>query len=248
MTQPTVRMNLYGINMIVFGHSKHGKSWLGDTTPAPRLVLDAEAGSRFTPSRKVVWDPIADPTPPEHDGTWDTVIVYVRDYKTVDRAFDWLNSGKHPFRSVVLDSISEIQQRAIDDIAGRNPMAQQEWGTLLRTVSELVRKFRDLTTHPTNPLDAVLFIAMAKEINNVWRPFMQGQIQTTLPYFVDVCAFIASLTADDGTRYRRLFVDATPGFETGERVGGCLGPFIDNPNVTKMLEVIRDHVVTHGVE
>lgn len=239
--------NLYGLNMIAFGHSKHGKSWLGDTTPAPRLVLDAEAGSRFTPSAKTVWNPADGSPPPQPDGTWETTIVYVRDYKTVDRAFEWLNSGKHPYRSVVLDSISEIQQRAIDDIAGRNPMAQQDWGTLLRTVSELVRKFRDLTTHPVKPLDAVLFIAMAKQIDSVWRPFMQGQIQTTLPYFVDVCAFIASLVKEDGTKYRRLFVEATPGFETGERVGGCLGPFIDEPNVSTMLETVRSHMASRGL-
>jgi hypothetical protein len=35
---------------------------------------------------------------------------------------------------------------------------------------------------------------------------------------------------------------------TGERVGGCLGPYIDNPTITGMLDTIRDFLdpVDHG--
>jgi hypothetical protein len=230
----------YGLNMIVFGHSKQGKSFLGDTTPAPRLVLDAEMGSRFTPSRKVVWDP-TQYAPPEPDGSWDTAIVYVRDYRTVLRAYEWLNSGKHPFKSVVLDSLSEIQQRAVDAIAGTSQMATSQWGELLRTVSDLIRKFRDLTTNIVKPLDAVIFIAMAKERDDgTWRPHVQGSLVTTLPYYVDACCFLQVVTLDDMiTQKRRLFIGPTPGYETGERVGGRLGAYIDDPDITRMLAMVR---------
>lgn len=234
----------YGINAVVYGPSKSGKSTLGDTTPAPRVVLDAEMGSRFTPSRKIAWDPTRY-APPVPDGTWDTAIVTVRDYQTVNSAYTWLNSGNHPFRSVVLDSISEIQQRGVDDIAGSDLMKTQDWGTLLRRVSELVRNFRDLTTHPTNPLDAVIFIAMARKYENEGvKPYVQGQLATTLPYYVDVCAYLQSVRLEDGTAVRRLFVGDTPGYLTGERVGGRLGDFIDNPKVTDMLDMIRGTDIT----
>lgn len=229
----------YGINAVVYGPSKSGKSTLGDTTPAPRVVLDAEMGSRFTPSRKIEWDPVKY-APPVADGTWDTAIVTVRDYQTVSRAYDWLNSGNHPFKSAILDSISEIQQRGVDDIAGSDIMKTQDWGTLLRRVSELVRNFRDLTTHPVNPLDAVIFIAMAKKPeNDIWRPHVQGQLSTTLPYYVDVCAYLQKVVLEDGSSVRRLFIDDVPGYLVGERVGGRLGAYIDNPTVTGMLDMIR---------
>lgn len=233
-------MTNYGINAIAYGNSKQGKSWLGDTTPAPRLVLDAEMGSRFTPSRKIDWDPVRY-APPEPSDSWDTAIVPVHSYRAVLRAYEWLNSGKHPFKSVVLDSISEIQQRAVDDIAGTNAMKTQDWGTLLRQVSDLVRKFRDLTTNPVKPLDAVLFIAMARQRDDgVWRPHVQGSLATTLPYYVDICAYLQLVTLEDGiSTARRLFVGPTPGYETGERVGGRLGAYIDNPDITKMLAMIR---------
>jgi len=232
--------NQYGLSMILYGRSKQGKSFCADTTPGPRVVLDAEMGSRFTPSRKIVWDPITQ-APPVDDGTWDTAIVYVRQYATVSKAFEWLNSGKHPFRSAVLDSISEIQQRAVDDIAGTNQMKTTDWGDLLRRVSELVRRFRDLTTNPLKPLDAVVMIAMARDVEGHTRPHVQGSLATTLPYYVDVCAYLQVVPGDDGiTPVRRLFVGPTPGYETGERVGGRLGSYIDNPNITEMLAAIRD--------
>jgi AAA domain len=234
----------WGINGIIYGPAKAGKSWVGDTTPAPRLVLDAEAGSRFTPSRKVQWDPVSH-EPPEPDGSWDTALVTVRDYRTLTKAYEWTSSGKHPFRSVVLDSISEAQQRCVDEMKGTSPMQQQDWGQLLRVVSDLARKFRDLTTHPTNPLDAVIIIAMVRERNGVQEPYVQGQLATTLPYYFDLCTYLAPVPhPETGELIRRLFTGSFPGYVTGERVGGCLGSYIDNPNITSMLESVRAYLGT----
>ena len=235
----------YGINLIVYGHPKQGKSWLGDTTPAPRVVLDAEAGSRFTPSRKKDWNPVRE-KPPEHDGTWDTALVSVLDFRTVQKTFEWLNSGKHPFRSVVIDSISEIQQRIIDEVAGTKQLQLQQWGDILRVGSDVIRKFRDLVANPVKPLDAVVFIAMAAQRPNggSWYPYMQGRLGTVLPYYVDLVGFVAQQPQDDGTFRRRLFIGTMPGYETGERIGGKLGTYIELPDgdmhvVENMLKKIR---------
>jgi hypothetical protein len=228
-----------GVSMILYGPSKSGKSTLADTTPAPRLVLDAEMGSRFTPSRKVTWDPTQYAPPKPHD-SWDTAIVPVRSYQTVLKAYEWLNAGEHPFRSVVIDSISETQQRAVDSLVGVNPMQLQDWGTLLRQVSDVVRKFRDLTTNPVRPLDAVVFIAMARQRpDGIWRPHVQGQLATVLPYYTDLLAHLSVVHDEAGTPVRRLLVGPVPGYETGERVGGRLGLYIDNPNISSMLRAIR---------
>lgn len=228
-----------GISMIVYGPSKGGKSTMGDTTPAPRLVLDAEMGSRFTPSKKVYWDPRTEKIP-EYDGSWETCLVTVRDYNTVLKAYEWLNTGQHPFRSVVIDSISEVQQRLADSLKGDDPLELRDWGEMLRKASLLVRNLRDLTTHAVKPLDAVLLIAMAQQRqDNIWQPHVQGALKTTLPYMVDLLTYLAAVTREDGTIVRRLLVGPTPGYATGERVGGRLGHFIDNPNITDMLSVIH---------
>lgn len=231
----------YGVNAIIYGDSKVGKTTVAATTPAPRLILDSENGSRFLRAKKIKWDPQTE-QPPADDGTWDTCIVQVREYRAVDMAFQWLNSGKHPFRSVIIDSISETQQRAVDAIAGKNQMQTQDWGTLLRNISELIRSFRDLTMHPIKPLDAVIFIAMMKQVDGGYRPFMQGQIATTFPYYVDGCFYLGYAQLDDGTMVRRLYTSQILGHPTvGERLGGCLGHSIDNANFTEMIEVIRKY-------
>lgn len=214
-------------------------SWLADTTPAPRVVIDAEAGSRFTPSRKVGWDPTRE-APPVADGTWDTAIVTVQNFQTVQKAYEWLASGQHPFRSVVMDSVSEVQQRCVDDISGTNQMRQQDWGQLLRVLSDLIRKFRDLVTHPTNPFDAVIFIAMTKQNGDgTWIPWMQGSMATTFPYYVDLAAYLNVVPLEDGSQVRRLFCGSFTGFETGNRLAGRVPDVIDNPNISEILAMVR---------
>lgn len=228
-----------GVSMLIHGPSKSGKSYFGDTAPGPRLILDAEGGAstRFTPSNKVIWNPQND-APPKADGTWDTAVVYVRSFTDVQRVYDWLNSGKHDFESVVIDSLSETQQRCIDALVGTDQMKTQDWGDLLRKMSALVRSYRDLIIHPTKPLKAVVFIAMTRDYENVRRPYVQGQLSNTLPYYVDVVGYLwTDNDSDSGEPRRRLLCAPHASFEAGDRTGK-LGTVIDNPTVDGMLDII----------
>lgn len=232
------------LSLLVHGESKVGKSSLGNTAPAPRLIVDAEGGSKFLPGKKTEWV-IADGPPPKHDGSWDTCIVTIRNFQDVKTVYDWLNSGKHEFKSLVIDSISEIQKRCVDDIAGTDQMTQQAWGSLLRAMEQLVRNMRDLTSHPTNPLKAVVLIAMTREINGKMRPFVQGALATTLPYFIDVVGYLEVVEYPDPgdptqppTKVRELIVSPHQRYEAGERVQGRLGDRVYHPNVETMIDAI----------
>jgi AAA domain len=234
--------------MIIFGASKCGKSWLGSTTPAPRLILDAESGSRFVPGRKTRWDPKTQ-QPPQADDTWETCLVPVHDYATVQAALQWLISGSHPFNSVVLDSISEIQQRAVDSLVGTDQMRQQDWGALLRVVSDTVRKFRDLVSNPVHPLWAVVYLAMAMQRDGKWRPLVQGQLRDYLPYYADICGYLFANPPIDAAGTwpgNRLLVMSHPDFETGQRVGGVFGQIIDNPDISQMVRTVYDALNNQG--
>lgn len=228
-----------GVSFLIHGYSKTGKSTFGDTSPAPRLILDAEGGAstRFTKSPKVVWDPITQ-TPPVPDGTWETAIVHVRSFHDVQRVYEWLNSGQHHFKSVSIDSLSETQQRCVDAIAGTEAMKTQDWGELLRKMSALVRSYRDLIIHPTNPLEVVIFIAMTRDYDGVKRPYVQGALANTLPYYVDVCGYMwTEVDATAGEIRHRLLCGQVGPFEAGDRTGK-LGTVVENPNVMSMLERI----------
>jgi hypothetical protein len=226
------------LSMLVHGPSGAGKSLLGVSTPWPRLLLDCEAAHRFLPLKVSYWDPaVPPPAPPETgpDGepSWDTAVVVVRDWKDVLSALDWLKQGEHPFRSVTVDSISELQYRYVEHAAGRGQMKIQDWGAALREVGGFCRDLRDLTEHPTNPVSAVVFTSMTKEDGQgVMRPYLQGQLRDQIPYLFDVCAWLYVEADANGVETRFLQTRRMNGKEAKERVNGRIPPIIQLPDVS----------------
>jgi len=231
---------------MVYGESKVGKSTFAVTAPYPRLMLDVEGGHRFLPINVKYWDPMTE-EPPLADGTWDTVVVQVREYDVVMKTFQWLQSGKHQFKSLIIDSISELQVKCMDNIAGTEQMKMQQWGELLRHMGALLRDLRDLTMHPTQPLEAVVLTAMARKgQDGVYRPYLQGQLAIQAPYFYDI---LGAITVEQFPnpdplqppyKVRRMYVERTPEYEAGERVQGRLGKIVEQGDlgVERMLDVI----------
>jgi hypothetical protein len=227
------------VTLLVHAESKVGKTWLGDTGPAPRLILDCEAGGiRFTESRKVWWNPLTEVIPVV-DGSWDTCVVSVKSIQALTTAFSWLNSGEHPFRSVTLDSVMEIQAIAKREIRGTNTQFdQQNWGTLFDTMDEQIRRFRDLTEHPTNPLEAVVYICGTKMKDGMFRPLLDGQIILKLPYLVDACGYLYTAKDESGALRRALLIEPGGIAVAGNRFGGKLPGTVWDPNVTTMLDTL----------
>lgn len=210
-----------GLSFLVHAPAKSGKSSLADSGPVPRLVMDIEGTAYWTPSRKVYWDPMREQVP-RWDGSWDTCLALVKDVKTMERVQQVLASGIHPFNSLSVDSVTEMQQRIIDERVGTRKIERDEWGHLLRTVSNVVRSYRDLITHPTHPLWSVAFVAGTSQQNGKWRPLVQGQIGNFLPYYVDILGYLHA--NQDNTR--DLLIGPHPQYETGERVGGRLPDYL----------------------
>ena len=234
------------LTIMVYGESKVGKSTFAVTAPYPRLMLDVEGGHRFLPINVKYWDPLRE-EPPVADGTWDTCVVMVRDYDTVLKAFQWLQLGKHQFKSLIIDSISELQVKCMDNIAGKNQMQMQQWGELLRHMGALLRDLRDLTMHPTAPLEAVVLTAMARPgQDGRLRPYLQGQLAIQAPYFYDVLGAINVETlmnpdpSQPSYKARRMYVERTDQFEAGERVQGRLGKIVEQQDlgIERMLDMI----------
>lgn len=193
-----------------------------------------------------LWDPNKE-EPPVADGTWDTCIVHCNDYTTLEKAFQYLQLGRHQFKSVTVDSISELQVKLIDQLVGTEQMKMQTWGALLRSMGDMLRKMRDLTMHPTNPLEAVILTAMQKEgTDGRMKPYLQGQIATVVPYLYDLLAYIRveEFPHADPTmgtyKVRRLYVESTDFAEAGERVQGRLGSVVEQGDlsVESMLDKI----------
>lgn len=200
---------------VIHGESGGGKSTLADTIPGPRLVLDAEGGSEYTPSwPKQIWNPLLYAPPgvqgcePGQEVCADTVRVIVRDWATWARVHQWLDSGMHPFKSAILDSLTEIQKRCRDAIRGTERMQTQHWGDLLIEMEAVVRRMRDIAKDPSNPLQNVIFLTLTDDKNGgLFRPFLQGSLQKALPGFVDLVGFLyTEQTADGQGLSRRLMI------------------------------------------
>jgi hypothetical protein len=148
---------------------------------------------------------------------------------------------------LIIDSISELQVKCMDNIAGTEQMKMQQWGELLRHMGALLRDLRDLTMHPIQPLEAVVLTAMAKRgQDNRMHPYLQGQLAVQAPYFYDVLGYISmeTLQNPDPTqlpyRARRMYVERTDEIEAGERVQGRLGSIVEQSDlgVEAMLDKI----------
>lgn len=241
------------LSLLVHADSKVGKSTLAATCPFPICMFDAEGGTKFLAGSNVLtarlgrpmvfipWDPMG--PPPLYDGTWDAAVVTIRSWNDMSLASQWLVQGQHHFTSIVVDSITEIQRRAKQNLKGTEAMQIQDWGSLLTIMDSVIRGLRDLTIDPYNSVRVAMFIAETRQTDGKWRPYMQGQIGTSLPYWVDVCGYLyVNMAQDAAGQYtipeRQLLVGPHPLYEAGERVQGLIGPVISQPDVYRMLEAI----------
>src|SRR5690606_26274208 len=147
--------------------------------------------------------------------------------------------------SDVCSSDLEIQRRCKANLVGTEQMRMQDWGVLLSYMDSVIRGFRDLTLVPELSVRCVVFIAETREKMGKYRPYMQGQIEVSLPYWVDICGYMyvtAELDANgqpSGNMLRHLLVSPhDPQFEAGERVQGRLGTVVSNPNISTIMNTI----------
>lgn len=230
------------LSILIHGPSKSGKStYAVMTSPAPRLILDVESAARFmTQTRKVSWDPMTS-APPVHDGTWDTCVVTIRNYEVATRTYDWLKSGQHPFKTVILDSLTELQAKAQEAVNGRDKMKMQNWGDLFSKLRFFCTDLRDLTTNENKPIEAVVLVASTKVKNEVYSPALQGQTAELVPYLYDVTGYfymdqVIDPTTGTPSEVRHLYTGSNPGFVSGSRAP--LPEDLTNPSITGMLDYI----------
>lgn len=245
--------------MLIHTWSKIGKSTLGASAPYPICVVDAEGGTKFLANSPwltarlgrrlnlVPWDPTQ--PPPEMTEGVDGAVVTISTWEQIAQVNGWLQSHRHPFRSVTVDSITEVQRRLKKNLKGEEAMQIQDWGTLLTKMDTFIREVRDLSNNQYSPVEVVVFIAETRLTNGKWVPYLQGQMATSLPYTVDICGFLYVENDPDEhgqptIPVRKLLVTPHPQYEAGERVQGAVGPVISHPDVA----VIRDAVYPHAAQ
>lgn len=228
---------------LVYGKAKTGKTTLCNSAPGPRLLLDAESGSTFLDSEQVIWDINAGEQCPV-DGTEEdiTCVVYVHDAATVDKVYGYLDTADHPFKSVILDSVSEIQQRYIDSLVGDKQLRIQDWGEIRRQVTLKLRVFRDLVAHPRKQVHVFATATAHELVDDSGRkritPYLQGSASQSLPYLFDLVTY---LYRDPETNAVTLQCGGRAELDTGDRTG-ALPESIVNPDIEDIIDIVGTSV------
>lgn len=224
-----------------------GKSWVAVTAPGPRLFLDGEGRAEHLPGHVIWWNP---ETPPpaieEHNITTDTTVaVDIRAQRDLTNARAWLDRGDHYFKSVALDSVTEVQDRVIEEIKGTHADGRQDWGDIFDMLNEYIMGLKNLRRHPTNPIDVIYVVAGSETQEGVTQPYVRGQLARKLPYRFDVLGHLTrQVDPSTNERYRDLLIDSagtsimvksnidqiTRAWPTGH---------VPEPNLSTMLQVIN---------
>lgn len=230
-----------GLTMLCHGDSGVGKSWLLGSAPAPVLILDLEGRAKYLPYKKVSWDISAD-APPEYDGSWTHCVATTTKYKTLELVYQWLQTpGKHPFKSVCIDSLSFAQKRFIKDLVGTQGLQQSEWGEVLRMLETLVRDFCDLTIQEHLPTEVVAFSAGTKHEDNRQLPLLQGALKDTAAYLFDAVGYLyLGMEAATGNTTRNLLLAPSAGVVAKDNTNLLGGPVVQNPSLTTLHALLAE--------
>lgn len=169
------------INFIIYGDSGAGKTTLAASACAveemcPVLLVDAEAGTLSIRNKY-----------PEID------VIRLSHYGELVQIRDAIQKGTVPYKTVILDSITEMSKIGMDDIMVRAVhTAHQkgetrdpdlpgigEWGKSSNQVRKLVRAFKLLPIHFITT--ALAQVDTSKPSKVVTKPALSGKLATELP-------------------------------------------------------------------
>lgn len=170
----------------------------------------------------------------------------VRTWADLEKVGEELDENEFGFQSTGIDSISETQLFALftilDEQRGRRKdpdrLQQDDYGKAMIQLRRFVRYFRDLPMH-------VLMTAQARDVTDpreglIKKPALSGQLADDIPGMFDVVGYLAMVTTEDDKALRSLLLHSYPKVRTKARSpwGVELPEHIDNPDVTKLLDVM----------
>jgi phage nucleotide-binding protein len=217
------------INMLVYGRSSIGKTTLAasaDAVPEMRKVLfvDVEAGTLSL--RKT---------------DYDVDVVRITDFNDFEELFGALHAGNHGYGTVVLDSLTEIQElcmraimramKADPDNMERDPdvPGMYEWNKSEKQVKKLIRAFRDL---PMN----VIFTALVKEDKDsktgitMKLPDLPGKLAHRVAALFDIVLFFGMMSEEGKGEVRVVASSASSNTVAKNRGSDRLPPILEIPD------------------
>lgn len=241
-----------GYTFLIYGDGGTGKSYLATTAPGRKLFLDVEDRSDSLPGEVVHWN-LSGQFP--DGGESATIVVPCTTGEQLNKIVAGLKSGRVPVRSVVIDSVTLLQQNIADDKFG-GEMSQQKWGVLLKDLKAPLRELQRLAKSPESPIECVVLTAWHREytigLNDAAevrvKPFIQGQLLQHLSHLTDVVGYLKIIGSGERKK-RTLQVEPTSGV-TAKSTHSTLDKyngFVPQPNITKLISEMKPNKETTNV-
>lgn len=224
------------INMLVYGDPGVGKTVLAGSASvvpelSPVLYIDVEGGTLSLRQRFP-----------------DVHVVRVKSFNDFGKLFSELQKSDHGYKTVVLDSITEIQKfgmyeimrRTLEDDPDRDPDLPGigEWGKNTEQMRRTIRAFRDL---PMN----TIFLALGatdqdKKGNRLTKPALSAKLAAEIAGFLDVVCYMYKKTDRDTGEVKRLLLTAgTDEFIAKDRTDK-LPPILEDPDMKTIHKIMFD--------
>lgn len=193
-------LHAQGVKLLVYGQAGAGKTSLIKTLPDP-VVLSAEGGLLS----------IADA---------DIPFVEINSMQSLEEALAWCTSEEAgQFKSIALDSISEIAEVCLSHEKRIAKDPRQAYGAMQDAMAYIIRAFRDL------PGKHVYFSAKLEKTQDemgriLYAPSMPGnKTGQALPYYFDEVLALRVEKDADGQTQRALMCDSDGLWTAKDRSG-----------------------------
>jgi hypothetical protein len=167
----------------------------------------------------------------------------------MQNVYSTLYDGDHPFKTIVLDSLTEIQKFNMYEIMGkvieeheerdRDVPSMREWGKNLEQIRRLVRGFRDLEMH-------TIFTALARNDKNertgqvTTKPSLSGKMADEVAAFLDiVCYYYVKQIGPDGeAEFKRLLLTQKTDSQIAKDRSGRLPMVMEYPTMRGIFDLV----------